>query len=833
MCQGLVEDEIVNLRQKEEENSRAKNVYLNSGITLISLILQILLGFIVRRLFIIHLGNSYLGYDSVFSNILQMLNIADLGIGVAITSFLYKPLARKNNETVTALMYLYKRVYQMIGVIVLVLGVGISLFLPVIIPDAVCSVGRLRLYFFIYLAGTISTYYLAYKRTLLVADQRSYTTMVIDTVVFWGISCCQILTLCFHPNYTLYLIAAVAKNIIANIIITIRCNRRYSYLKLPVNKKIYELYKPQIIVYVKDLFISKIGAYVFYSTDNLVLSIFRGSILAGYLSNYTIITQQVNNVIMQILSSVQAVYGNFVSVIDEKEEQRKMTDNYFFVNSFLGIFCMLCVMFLIQPFVQIFFGKIYVLDNITVVLLAVNLMLSIMIQLPSQVFMIYKLYHYDRPIILISAGLNIVISVVLVKRLGVNGVLIGTFVASLIYLFSRFYIIGCRIYQISYRHYVIIIFKYFLVAAIAVFIMYVATLSINAVTIFSMIMKVIIIGILAVVVPMSFLVVSDEFQFVVNTLFPGKIRKFFSKYFIWCFTVAMMVLVGIWGKNCNSGYHSQVGNKSLTRTDEYVDENEDLNPVFHLSFDDVIILFEDLNAHRESYDSIFDNAELAWMKQLHERYGIVISCYVFLENKDFSLAECTDKYRNEFCDNSDWLRFGFHARNGNTTYGKETENNSIAKDYEETIQELTRIVGCESIDNVIRLQSFSAVRSEIKDITNSELEPIVGLLTADDLRSSYYLTKNQNEYIYCHDYLYDEDMQLSLYSTDLRVEFIDDIEQKIEEFSTDAWNNQLNYLVVFTHEWELNDINKEKIERICKYANENHYSNQFFEDTSE
>lgn len=134
---------------------------------------------------------------------------------------------------------------------------------------------------------------------------------------------------------------------------------------------------------------------------------------------------------------------------------------------------------------------------------------------------------------------------------------------------------------------------------------------------------------------------------------------------------------------------------------------------------------------------------------------------------------------------------------------------------------------------MIRLQSFSATRSEIETLANERIEPIVGLLSADDLRSSYSLSNEDNNYLYCHDYLYDDNLQLSFYSTDLRVEFIDNVEKKIYEFSTDAWKNQLNYLIVFTHEWELNEDNKSKIERLCSYANENQYFNQFFEDIME
>ena len=151
------------------ENNRTKTVYINSTVTLFCQVLQILLGFIVRKIFIDSLGVAYLGYNSVFTNILQMLNLADMGIGVAITSFLFKPLADRDKARVSALMYLYKKIYNIMGFIVLAIGLVISVFLGTLIPDATCSMGYLRILFYINLAGTVSTYFLAYKRTLIIA----------------------------------------------------------------------------------------------------------------------------------------------------------------------------------------------------------------------------------------------------------------------------------------------------------------------------------------------------------------------------------------------------------------------------------------------------------------------------------------------------------------------------------------------------------------------------------------------------------------------------------------------------------------------------------------
>lgn len=269
---------------------------------------------------------------------------------------------------------------------------------------------------------------------------------------------------------------------------------------------------------------------------------------------------------------------------------------------------------------------------------------------------------------------------------------------------------------------------------------------------------------------------------------------------------------------------STAGNKSYDRTDSYVTEVSTGQNIFSLSFDDAILLFEDIN--KKQYDSIFQNATLSWYKELHDKYGVVISCYCYYEDGDFNLSQMTDKYCNQFASNSDWLRFGFHTINGQKNY----KEGDIAADYKKTIQELERIVGADSIDNVVRLQMFQGSYDEIKELTKLSNQPIVGLLTSDDNRQSYYLDAEDNKYIYCHDELYDSDTGLYLFSTDFRTEYVDNIHFKLRELDKDSWNNQTGDLVVFSHEWALSMENKEKIEAVCKYAKGKGYKFEFFED---
>lgn len=179
-------------------------------------------------------------------------------------------------------------------------------------------------------------------------------------------------------------------------------------------------------------------------------------------------------------------------------------------------------------------------------------------------------------------------------------------------------------------------------------------------------------------------------------MLPSKIKKHSKSYVFVGFSIATIIIAVYLGDVERIDF-STAGNKSYARTDSYVVEENTGKNIFSLSFDDTILLFEDIKEN--NYDSIFQNTTLKWYKELHDKYGVVISCYCYYENNNFNLSQFPDKYKDEFKNNSDWLRFGFHTINGETDY----QTGDIVGDYVKTVQELERIVGEDSIDNVIRL----------------------------------------------------------------------------------------------------------------------------------
>lgn len=305
--------------------------------------------------------------------------------------------------------------------------------------------------------------------------------------------------------------------------------------------------------------------------------------------------------------------------------------------------------------------------------------------------------------------------------------------------------------------------------------------------------------------------------------------------FLSVFAAALLiVVVKKRGRKRNKNYTAAEGNKSLPRENK---DNASLAAAkvsgeryLHLSLDDVIIMFQDITDHKDKYTSIFQNSILKYLKGLHDKYGVVVSCYVFYEwNGVFHLSDCTDQFQEEFRENSDWLRFGFHAYNAVTNY-ENSDKDTITEDYNKVIKELYRICGSyDCIDHVVRLQNFAGNYECIKAIRDTD-HGITGLLTADDKRQNYYLDREINHFLYENDQYYDEENNLYFFSTDLRMEFIKSIKNKLKEFTSPVWDHQLDALIIFTHEWVLDARTRKNINKICKYAKEHGYQFLFPED---
>jgi hypothetical protein len=251
--------------------------------------------------------------------------------------------------------------------------------------------------------------------------------------------------------------------------------------------------------------------------------------------------------------------------------------------------------------------------------------------------------------------------------------------------------------------------------------------------------------------------------------------------------------------------------------------------IFHFSLDDVIDIFKDLTKNENKYKSIFENETLSYFRNLHLRYGLVLSCFAYFEDGNgFQLSRATHKFRKEFEENADWLKFGFHAYNGNTDYKTETSQKATA-DYNAVISSLISIVGEQSIDRIIRIHLYHGNKEVIQALKNADYG-ITGLLGADDDRRQYYFDDIERTAVRHNDYVRDSIMYLTVFSTDLRMEKIGNIDDKLDSVNASQLVSGTNILVCFTHEWALNKRRiKENIERCCQYAVLSKYKFEFLD----
>ncbi|MDD3225148.1 MAG: polysaccharide biosynthesis protein [Clostridium sp.] len=406
---------------------RTKNATRNIIFGAILNIYQIAVPFAMRTAMIYLLGIQYLGLNSLFTSILQVLNLAELGVGSAMVFSMYKPIAEDDHDTICALMRLYKIYYQIIGMVVFVFGMILLPFIPKLITGNIPKGINIYILYLLNLGATVLSYWLfAYKNCLLTASQRTDVTSKITLVTNSFQYIFQFLVMFIFKNYYYYLIVALFTQALTNILTSIVATKMYpdfravGILDSSISKAITQR--------VKDVFTAKVGGVVTNSVDTLVISAFLGlTVLAEY-NNYYYIMSSVFGFVGIIFTSCTAGIGN--SLVKEKIEKNYRDFKMFtFVISWIIAICTCCLLCLYQPFMRLWIGKKLMLDNIVVVLLCVYFYVYEI----TLVFAMYKdaggIWHEDRFRPLVVSLVNLILNISMVKVIGIYGILISTIIS--------------------------------------------------------------------------------------------------------------------------------------------------------------------------------------------------------------------------------------------------------------------------------------------------------------------------------------------------------------------------------------------------------------------
>ncbi len=449
----------------------------NSIISVIGQILTLILQFINRRVFVMFLDIEYLGYQSVFGNIFSILSVAELGIGGIISFHLYRELVTDNRQEIGKLMYFYKWIYRIIAVVITVLGVIVSAFIPYIVRDANKDMGYLYTVYFLQLASAVAGYFLSYRRTIYIADQKEYKTVEVDLFTNIVVQVLQLSLLAIFKNYLLYLGIQLSTTFFANLIVLYMTNREYPYLKDKYIIKSEDIKNRNMISDIKNFLVHKIAYAVYGGTDNIVISAICGIRNVALYGNYLILQKGVLNIMFyRLLNPIQATIGNIVYSDRKKEDlwcQFEMFDVFsFFFASYISTGFLV----FFQPVIQIWLGgREYLLPDSFVIVFSMTMYLQAVWEIVYKYRSVFGDYEQDRNCMLLSAFLNIAISVVLAFRLGITGVQIGTLLGYFPIAYGRIRFVVKNFFDQSLKKYLLKHFLLFGTVLIEMVIIYVLT----------------------------------------------------------------------------------------------------------------------------------------------------------------------------------------------------------------------------------------------------------------------------------------------------------------------------------------------------------------------
>ncbi len=447
--------------------ARTQNSIRNIFTAMIGQLGGILINLLARVFFLHYLNQTYLGLNGLFTNVLTMLSLVELGVGPAMAYSLYRPLADGDVEKLKSHMAFYKKAYRIIGLAIATLGL---IFLPfyTVFMDEVPDIPHLNVIYLLFVANTVISYFYSYKRSLIVCDQKKYIETTVHYGTYFILNICQIAFLALTKNYIVFLILQVLSTWLENLILAKKADKLYPFLK-EKNVRPMEKADSQIIARnVAAMSMHKLGSVLVNSTDNILISKLIGLATAGLYSNYYTIIHPLQTITSQIFDSIVASVGNLTASAEERGTDRLLSafHDVFFFAFWLFTFCSICLLNLLHPFIQFLWlrNRGWLLDNLTLYVLVLNFYLYGM-RRPVLAFRdATGAFWNDRYKPIFESIINLVASVLLAKHFGLAGIFLGTLVSTVttslwvepMVLYHNVFFVSLRDYFIRFASHMVV-----------------------------------------------------------------------------------------------------------------------------------------------------------------------------------------------------------------------------------------------------------------------------------------------------------------------------------------------------------------------------------------
>ena len=511
-------------------DSRTKNSAKNAVVSLSFYAAYTIAGFILRKVFIDTLGNDYLSVSGLFTNILTVLSFAEMGIGNAIIFNLYKPIANGDTEKIKSLMKLYQKAYNIIGACVFGIGLMLIPFLNYLISGEAPDIKEnLILLYVLYLFNTSISYFFSFKQSIITANQKNYIVSAFTNTFKILQQILQGVFLVLTHNFIVYLLIQIICTVMNNILLASKADKMFPYINDKEYTPIKKEERKSIFKDVRALFLYKLGSTVLNGTDNMIITKVIALASVGLTSNFSMIITAISSVVDQIPNAVVASVGN-LNASEDKEKKNQIFDVMFFACVWIYGLCASGVLFFSNEFVSIIFGPEWQMDFIVIFSLALHFYVSSVMS-PSYTYRTTLGYFVQGRFAPVAASvINIVLSIVMGKWIGLSGVFFATSI-------SRFFTMGIvdpvLIYKNCFKRNPLIYYvRYFICFALVAGISYVSYLAVSFIPLDGIVgfavkvaVYVVAFNVLAVIVSFR----TKEFRYLKNIVTEKFIKKLLKK----------------------------------------------------------------------------------------------------------------------------------------------------------------------------------------------------------------------------------------------------------------------------------------------------------------
>jgi len=434
-----------NTSLKVDKMSRVSNSVKNIVTSYISEVIVTILKFVTRTVFIQCLNTSYLGINGLFTNILSMLSLAELGIGSALLFKLYKPIEENEHYKIVLLMKLYKQAYRIIGFAIGIIGLALIPLLPIIIKDygtlADLHINAVLIYL-LYLFQSISSYwFFAYKSALVNAHQKEYLLTIISYIFSIGTYIAQILVLIFLRDFIFYTLIFIIFRILQNLAFAIKSDKLYSYLNIKTTDRLPKEERRQIFKDCYAIFLYKINSVVINATDNIVLSSFIGLKIVGIYSNYLLLVAVIKTLFIKFYNAITPSLGSLHATGNTSHELKIFKVVNFITFWMFGI-AAIGVAIVGDNFISTWLGNDFtvtswrygdiVYKTPVILLIAIEIYIFGLQQFLGRFRNAMGLFQQAKYRPVVGIIINLAISITCAPILGIAGVVLGTIISSLL-----------------------------------------------------------------------------------------------------------------------------------------------------------------------------------------------------------------------------------------------------------------------------------------------------------------------------------------------------------------------------------------------------------------